>query len=734
MFYKMVLLFTFNVITTLSMDLEFNDPFLPSGLQPTQSSERHRGKIPPHELAILDRLTTQVDRRAFPHLSKLPVITFKDIIGPVPSVVKKVARILKNPHMYLSEGLKDIPAKLLLYGPPGTGKTLLARAIAGETGRPFLSVSSGSLITAYQGSGSQSIKELFDEARRLGPCVLFIDELDGIADKMANSSSGESKRAVYQLFDQLEPNDPILFIGATNLERNILDALMSRFGEFSVLVPLPDKNTRKKLLLYFLDKNKSALAPEFFDILAEETEGLSIRQIHAMAMNALTRAIKRKTNSTTSNSNGSTKDEISFDTYTSENTVAASVLQDDLYTALYASQGCLIPKDETRKLILKFYLQKASMVLNNSFLLFFTKLTTGLSGKQLFDLVKKARSLAKEKNALQPREEDFVVAFYLFDEHHIDHRFRLNKVYKKNQIDFISRIHILKHYFELALKSSSYTVIFNGVTVQDFSQTSAFVLFLEKFNTELQDFDFKGLQKLIITVVDVAKAKNVSTIREKDFYTALAYCTLGLSKKIEFVQVHVDFINYLFLMTGSSLSDSFISDLTCMTFDCNNDELQSLVDLARETSFIRNRGIITEDNVYVALYKFYNTHSCVAYNVQGYTPNLGIGDSRDNKIKESLIKYILFSYSNTVSDECIQAFAKACKNEFGLTGKYVDDPYESNHMIEQKKSLLEEKIYSIIDSAFKKSKNNCLSDEELIQAAKDNKVIIFPTASYCSIM
>jgi len=167
--------------------------------------------------------------------------------------------MIKNTNDYTSKGAK-LYRGVLLAGDPGTGKTLLARAIAGESGVNFIFTTGSSFDEMYVGMGAKRVRELFTEARKNTPCIIFIDEIDSLMSKSRRfgSEHSSSRGTINQLLaemDGFEKHENIIVIGATNHE-NDLDPAAVRPGRFDkkIHVPLPDVNGRKEILELYLDK------------------------------------------------------------------------------------------------------------------------------------------------------------------------------------------------------------------------------------------------------------------------------------------------------------------------------------------------------------------------------------------------------------------------------------------------------------------------------------------------
>ena len=185
-------------------------------------------------------------------------VTFADVAGvdEAKAELQEVVDFLKNPDRYTQLGAK-IPKGVLLVGPPGTGKTLLAKAVAGEAGVPFINVSGSEFIEMFVGVGAARVRDLFEQAKKLSPCIVFIDELDALGKSrsgsgMFASSNEEREQTLNQMLTQMdgfETNTGIIIIAATN-RPEILDEALLRPGRFDrqVVVDRPDKLGRLAIL------------------------------------------------------------------------------------------------------------------------------------------------------------------------------------------------------------------------------------------------------------------------------------------------------------------------------------------------------------------------------------------------------------------------------------------------------------------------------------------------------
>ena len=189
-------------------------------------------------------------------------VTFDDVAG-LPEAKDELLEIvdfLKNPDKFVKVGA-IIPKGVLLYGPPGTGKTLLARAIAGEAKVPFLYMSGSEFVEMFVGVGASRVRDLFTQAKKLGKCIIFIDEIDSIGKKRNLTAMNDERETTLNQFlvelDGFDTNSGIIVVGATN-RIDVLDQALLRPGRFDRLVsiPLPDAKGREEILRVHLSKIK----------------------------------------------------------------------------------------------------------------------------------------------------------------------------------------------------------------------------------------------------------------------------------------------------------------------------------------------------------------------------------------------------------------------------------------------------------------------------------------------
>ncbi|MEE2928666.1 MAG: ATP-dependent zinc metalloprotease FtsH [Chloroflexota bacterium] len=211
-----------------------------------------------------------------------PGVTFTDVAGveEAKTELEEVVEFLKYPERFLSLGAK-IPKGVLLVGQPGTGKTLLARAVAGEAGVPFFHISGSEFVEMFVGVGAARVRDLFDQAKRNSPCIVFVDEIDAVGRHRGAGLGGghdEREQTLNQILvemDGFEPNNNVIVLAATN-RPDILDPALLRPGRFDrrVTLDLPDIKGREAILK--VHSAGKPIAPEVtLDNLAKETPGFS---------------------------------------------------------------------------------------------------------------------------------------------------------------------------------------------------------------------------------------------------------------------------------------------------------------------------------------------------------------------------------------------------------------------------------------------------------------------------
>ncbi|MBR5857691.1 MAG: ATP-dependent zinc metalloprotease FtsH, partial [Phascolarctobacterium sp.] len=209
-------------------------------------------------------------------------VTFKDVAGAAEAKqeLQEVVEFLKEPQKYNELGAK-IPKGVLLYGPPGTGKTLLAKAVAGEAGVPFFSISGSDFVEMFVGVGASRVRDLFEQAKKSAPCIVFIDEIDAVGRQRGAGLGGghdEREQTLNQLLVEMDgfgANEGIIMIAATN-RPDILDPALLRPGRFDrqIVVDRPDIKGRTEILKVHV-KGKPMAEDVELEVIAQRTPGFT---------------------------------------------------------------------------------------------------------------------------------------------------------------------------------------------------------------------------------------------------------------------------------------------------------------------------------------------------------------------------------------------------------------------------------------------------------------------------
>ena len=226
-------------------------------------------------------------------------VTFDDVAGvdEAKEELSEVVEFLSNPKKFTRLGGR-IPKGVLLVGPPGTGKTLLARAVAGEAGVPFFSISGSDFVEMFVGVGASRVRDLFVQGKKNAPCLIFIDEIDAVGRKRGAGLGGghdEREQTLNQLLvemDGFESNEGVILIAATN-RPDVLDPALLRPGRFDrqVVVPTPDLRGRRRILE--VHTKRTPLAPDVdLDLLARGTPGFSGADLENLVNEAALQAAK----------------------------------------------------------------------------------------------------------------------------------------------------------------------------------------------------------------------------------------------------------------------------------------------------------------------------------------------------------------------------------------------------------------------------------------------------------
>ena len=227
-------------------------------------------------------------------------VTFKEVAGAKEEKeeLEEIVDFLKHPRKYIEMGAR-IPKGVLLFGPPGTGKTLLAKAVAGEAGVPFFSISGSDFVEMFVGVGASRVRDLFDQAKKNSPCIIFIDEIDAVGRHRGAGLGGghdEREQTLNQLLVEMDGfgvNEGIIIIAATN-RPDILDPALLRPGRFDrqIIVGAPDIKGREEILKIHV-KNKPLSEEVKLDVLAKRTPGFTGADLENLTNEASLLAVRR---------------------------------------------------------------------------------------------------------------------------------------------------------------------------------------------------------------------------------------------------------------------------------------------------------------------------------------------------------------------------------------------------------------------------------------------------------
>ena len=237
--------------------------------------------------------------RAKTYSSELPGTTFDDVAGyaGVKQEIREVVDFLKDTEKFAEIGAR-VPKGILLVGPPGTGKTLIARAVAGEAGVPFLSVTGSDFMEMFVGVGASRVRDLFESARKMGKAIIFIDEVDSVGRKRGAGLGGghdEREQTLNQMLSEMdgfESSEGIVMIAATN-RPDILDPALLRPGRFDrqVVVPLPELEDRRQILEVHT-KGKQVDDDVDLGVVARGTPGMSGADLSNLVNEAALTAVR----------------------------------------------------------------------------------------------------------------------------------------------------------------------------------------------------------------------------------------------------------------------------------------------------------------------------------------------------------------------------------------------------------------------------------------------------------
>ena len=232
------------------------------------------------------------------YVEKKTGVTFRDVAGQdeAKESLQEIIDILHNPQKYTDIGAK-LPKGVLLVGPPGTGKTLLAKAVAGEAGVPFFSISGSDFVEMFVGVGASRVRDLFKEASKMAPCIIFIDEIDTIGKSRDNRMGGNDEReqTLNQLLAELDGFDPgkgVIVLGATN-RPEVLDKALLRPGRFDRRITIDRPNLAGRMATLQVHTRKIKLAEDVnLDKIAQATAGCVGADLANLVNEAALRAVR----------------------------------------------------------------------------------------------------------------------------------------------------------------------------------------------------------------------------------------------------------------------------------------------------------------------------------------------------------------------------------------------------------------------------------------------------------
>ncbi|HEY8346023.1 MAG TPA: ATP-dependent zinc metalloprotease FtsH [Symbiobacteriaceae bacterium] len=228
-------------------------------------------------------------------------VTFDDVAGidEVKEELVEIVDFLKHPKRYLELGAR-IPKGILLYGSPGTGKTLLAKAVAGEAGVPFFSISGSDFVEMFVGVGASRVRDLFEQAKKNAPCIVFIDEIDAVGRMRGAGYGGghdEREQTLNQLLvemDGFSPNEGIIIMAATN-RPDVLDPALLRPGRFDRQIVIDRPDLKGRVAIFKVHARGKPLAPDVdLEILAKRTPGFTGADIANLMNEAALLAARRR--------------------------------------------------------------------------------------------------------------------------------------------------------------------------------------------------------------------------------------------------------------------------------------------------------------------------------------------------------------------------------------------------------------------------------------------------------
>jgi cell division protease FtsH len=279
-------------------------------------------------------------------------VTFDDVAGidEAKEELEEIVEFLRNPQKFSRLGGK-IPTGALLVGPPGTGKTLLARAIAGEAGVPFFTISGSDFVEMFVGVGASRVRDMFEQAKKNAPCIVFIDEIDAVGRARGAGHGGgndEREQTLNQLLvemDGFEENEGVIIVAATN-RRDVLDPALLRPGRFDRQVDVPNPDIKGREMILNVHARKIPLGPVVdLRIIARGTPGFSGAELANLVNEAALMAARSGRNVVTMADFESAKDKVMMGAERRSMVITADQKEKTAYhEAGHAIVGILLPK------------------------------------------------------------------------------------------------------------------------------------------------------------------------------------------------------------------------------------------------------------------------------------------------------------------------------------------------------------------------------------------------------
>ncbi len=471
--------------------------------------------------------------------------------GGLPNEIHKVIDVLTNAERFRLLGLTELPIGILLHGPSGTGKSTLAKIIATATRREMVHVYSSSFITSFQASGAQRVRKLFEEAARLNrPVIIFIDEIDGLANTHLKGAEGEATRAVHEIHNQLGlKNHNILVILATNGLDKVPESVKDRFGNHTIKIDLPDQMRRLAILKHYTAGIQMTIPSYFLNQLAQETEGLSCRVLENLVHNAVVIAGQR------------------------DSSVGGSVIPDDFLVAAFTTQKTKLPNSSHRLLLLTYFVRgKLPLNMPKHFESRFIQELQGWDAEKIEQCLSIADGLARAKSATHIQENHLLLAAALTDKLSIPNQERKKLLFA--------------HFCE-------------GRNVESLDP------FWTTLHVETEAFSVESIEKMVNMAQDIAASRSAQTITRDHLLTA---CIVLVPQSALSNAKRVLYISHLMFLRDWVPSQTFLANYSSELENTTTDELKAIIDEVQEIAQARiSKSTVTSTDLinsdfYTALY------------------------------------------------------------------------------------------------------------------------------------